>query len=171
MFGRDVTIEKSELAGFSVGGVVSFKIAIDPEVGTPKAVEVEAADANPAPKPAVAQRSRPAAPQHPAAKRPGTPASQCPATQRPAGQRPSAQRMAKLMEKRHTGVIASFSNKMAAGKITCAETCEVLGHDVAVGADEIAGFIVGDTVSFKLFKDGESDTPKAFDLEAEIPAE
>jgi len=41
-FRRDVALSRSECAGFSVGDEVSFVLAVDPKMGTPMAIEMEA---------------------------------------------------------------------------------------------------------------------------------
>lgn len=42
VFGRDIALDKDQFAGFAVGDTVSFELAIDEEMGTPKAMELEA---------------------------------------------------------------------------------------------------------------------------------
>lgn len=44
-YGADVSIDADEFAGFAVGDTVSFAVAVDPELGTPKATALEAAGA------------------------------------------------------------------------------------------------------------------------------
>lgn len=132
-FGRDVTLDRAELAGFAVGDRVSFVLTADPELGTPKAQELEAAEAEVA---ASAPPQRHRAPAGP------------PAKPVPGG--------------RHVGTVRSFNKKRGLGMITC----ESVQGDVAVAAAELAGFEVGDAVSFLLSKEAPGSY-KATELEAE----
>lgn len=61
---------------------------------------------------------------------------------------------------RCTGVVSTFNLRLGLGKIRCNET----GRDVAIGIQDLAGFDVGDAVSFLLTRDPELGTPRAEQL-------
>lgn len=66
---------------------------------------------------------------------------------------------------RLNGTIASFSLRLGTGKISCKE----IGRDVAVAVVDLAGFDIGDLVSFVLTTDPELGTPKAKQLKLYDP--
>jgi len=131
-YGRDVTIDRAEFAKFRVGDKVSFTLAEDPELGTPKATDLDTAV------PAV-----PEAPQGRAAQ---------------PGEAPSG---------RFMGLIIAFNEAIGIGKIVCPDTYAYFHRDVALPKAELAGFGVGDRISFLLTIDPTFGTPSAADLEAE----
>lgn len=63
---------------------------------------------------------------------------------------------------RLTGVVKAFNMRLGLGKISCAET----GRDVVVKVADLAGFDVGDEVSFLLAADPVLGTPRAVRLRA-----
>lgn len=138
-FGRDVAIDATEFASFAVGDYVSFELSIDEDVGTPKGVELEAASAE-----------EEAAPKTSSAKKPKAKA------------KPAAQ--VRNNGRRYTGRVKSFNEDLGMGRIEC--TSARLGKLTAVSAEEITGFVVGDTVSFVLADDPTFGTPMAVELEA-----
>eukprot|EP00428_Durinskia_dybowskii_P041567 CAMPEP_0170278358 /NCGR_PEP_ID=MMETSP0116_2-20130129/39184_1 /TAXON_ID=400756 /ORGANISM="Durinskia baltica, Strain CSIRO CS-38" /LENGTH=403 /DNA_ID=CAMNT_0010529671 /DNA_START=47 /DNA_END=1254 /DNA_ORIENTATION=+ len=64
--------------------------------------------------------------------------------------------------RRLTGKVKTFSMRLGLGKILCAET----GRDVVVRIADLAGFDVGDEVSFLLVADKELGTPSGVKLRA-----
>jgi len=58
---------------------------------------------------------------------------------------------------RFTGVVSTFNLRLGLGKIKCHQT----GRDVVINVAELAGFDVGDAVSFLITKDPVLGTPRA----------
>mmetsp|Transcript_31718 Transcript_31718/g.91007 ORF Transcript_31718/g.91007 Transcript_31718/m.91007 type:complete len:365 (-) Transcript_31718:31-1125(-) len=144
VFGRDIAIERAELAGFATGHVVAFRLSVDPDFGTPKAVGLRvAAEAD-----ADRQLKEPAKPGAPRAA--GAPAGR--ATKRARGS---------LVGMRFAGKILSFNPATKMGKIDCPELFAALGSHIIVSEDELAGFDQDDRVTFAL------RASKAVELEAE----
>lgn len=72
---------------------------------------------------------------------------------------------------RFLGVIRAFHRGVGLGFVACGALRARLGRDVSVAAAEIAGFEVGDTISFAMRLDPEFGTPWAVRLEAAPEAE
>lgn len=156
-YGRDVSVHRDELSGFEVGDEVSFELAAEPGVGTPKAITLEAPSAAqpPAPrKPQGGKNGDAKAPTPKAESKKAPPSKPKAESTAPAGN-----------SKRWKGVIESFDEAKGIGRITCIVNGAT--RRCTVDEDELAGFIVGDSVSFKLLKDASGGAPKAKELEAE----
>jgi len=186
VFGRDVTIDQHNLAGFRVGETVSFELATD-DLGTPKALELEAAGSEDFARPV-----RPATPSKPLSK-PATKPLSKPATKplsKPvtkALSKPQAASTGKPLHKaaskplakpaqaagglvvgtRIVGVVKSFNEKVGVGMITSPALLAQFKRDATVKVGDLAGFSVGDNVSFELSKHERFGYPIARELEAE----
>jgi len=146
-FGRDVAVDRTECAGFSPGDMVSFTLATDPDLGTPKATDLEAAAGAP-------DEGSAAEPAKLPAKLPAKPTV---ATRAPVGR-------AGDLGSRYVGVVKCFfQGRPGSGRITC----EDLGRDVVTMEGELAGFAVGDPISFLLSAEPGSGIRKATEVEAE----
>jgi len=158
-FGKDIAVDAAEMSAFSVGDFVSFLLAVDPEFGTPKGVQLEAGD----PSDMDMLLEAPAAQAAPKAnKARAPPAAKAPAARGPAARGPATRPApGGIAGMRFVGTVLSFSEKTRTGKIECPETFAALGAHITVAADELAGFEVGDRVSFAL------RAAKAVELEAE----
>ncbi|CAK0828001.1 unnamed protein product, partial [Prorocentrum cordatum] len=147
-FGRDVALNQEDRAGFGVGDAVSFALDVD-DVGTPKATRLRAAGAS-VPAAASAPTKRPA-PQPPAAAGALPPKRKSDAVAVPSG-------------KRHKGFVRSFDEALGVGRL--ARSLAGGGPELPVSAAELAGFAVGDCVSFAFGADP-AGRKQAVDLEAE----
>lgn len=158
VYGRDLALDKENMKSFLVGECVAFGLAVDADFGTPKAVELEAANeadidfcVQEAPAPEPAARRPPAKAQKPGAPKAGA---------QPAAS-PGGAPAAPLASMRFIGRILQIDEATGMGKIACPETFAALGRHVQVSQEEYAGFDTGDRVSFAL------RAAKAVELEAE----
>lgn len=153
LFQQEVLIDWREIeragAAVDIGSDVSFMVEMGPD-GTPQATEIqlEAPEDD-------EEGDQPAQP----AKKRKTASAVVKETKQEAG--------AVLPSERHVGIVKSFHEGIGIGFIDCKATRATFGRDVSVEADELAGFSVGDTVSFQLTVDPELGTPRATVLEAE----
>mmetsp|Transcript_66382 Transcript_66382/g.130803 ORF Transcript_66382/g.130803 Transcript_66382/m.130803 type:complete len:379 (+) Transcript_66382:61-1197(+) len=150
-FEKDIALDRNEVAGFGVGDVVSFTLAVDPDFGTPKAEALKAAgeaelDRPVQPTPALQSTARPA---------------RLPARAKSRPARPEAAAPSDVTAMRFVGKVLSMDEETRMGKISCPQTFGFLGCHVTVGEAESAGFEAGDRVSFSL------RAGRAVELEAE----
>jgi len=150
-FEKDIALDRNEVAGFGVGDVVSFTLAVDPNFGTPKGEALKAAgeaelDRLVQPTPAVQGTPRPA---------------RLPARAKALPARVEAVAPSDVTAMRFVGKVLSMDEETRMGKISCPQTFGFLGCHVTVGEAESAGFEAGDRVSFSL------RAGRAVDLEAE----
>jgi len=157
-FGRDVVIGREDFKdkGLTVGDSVCFTLAVDPEMGTPKATKIAAGDdpedemwdeeveeeAPVAPATAVSKSVR------------KTQVMKLPAA------------ATALVGKRYSGKVKSFDAGAGVGTVICSKTYAVLNQDITVDAGELAGFDVGDSVSFQFHIDKTDGLPKGLEIEA-----
>lgn len=153
-FEKDIALDRNEVAGFGVGDVVSFTLAVDPDFGTPKGQALKAAgeaelDRLVQPTPALQSTRLPAR------------AKALPARAKALPARAEATAPSDLTAMRFVGKVVSMDEETRTGKISCSQTFGFLGCHVTVGEAESAGFEAGDRVSFSL------RAGRAVELEAE----
>jgi len=151
-FEKDIALDRNEVAGFGVGDVVSFTLAVDPEFGTPKGEALEAAGE--------AELYGLVQPKTPALQNMPRPA-RLPARAKALPARVEAVAPSDVTAMRFVGKVLSMDGETRMGKISCPQTFGFLGCHVTVGEAESAGFEAGDRVSFSL------RAGRAVDLEAE----
>jgi len=136
-FGKDVFLSSMEIGDCRVGETVSFEIAINKN-GKPQARNLQAAASAPA--------SQPSRAPQPVA--------------RQADLQDAPEELA-----RYVGSIQTFSPDKHFGFIACAEIFQQFSKDVFLSDQEIAGFQVGDMVSFRVVLNNRGN-PQARDLGA-----
>mmetsp|Transcript_86429 Transcript_86429/g.201059 ORF Transcript_86429/g.201059 Transcript_86429/m.201059 type:complete len:394 (-) Transcript_86429:78-1259(-) len=160
VFGRDIAVDRKSIMDFGVGDCVAFGLSIDPDFGTPKGVDLEAASET------IADTCIQEAPADPVPRKPPVVRKAAKATAKPVpakapAAKPTGRTAAGLAGIRFVGKVMSVSEVTKTGKISCPQTFDLLGCHVTVAGEELAGFDVGDRVSFTL------RAAKAVELEAE----
>lgn len=150
-YGRDVAVNKANFHGFVVGAHVSFTLAVDPEMGTPQALDLEAAggcrDA------AAWDDGEAVADDDVAATEFWNEEGDTAASQEEMEDVPA--------QERHRGVIKSVNMRLKLAKVTVNDYPGIT--EASVQEQDFAGFEVGETVSFRLkAQTGAPTEPQSF---------